>query len=157
MLDSLSIPMLLGERVSKIGGHGGPSEDEVLRWFDEGLTYRQMVQRTWDKYHLEIGISAFGNFRRRKGLEARVARDEDLIPWSVKPEHEAHAFLAYLRKEARRRQGYSLTDVEVKRVDNFLRKLAEANVVVHYDPETERGWHLVPREAQDTDIIRRPK
>lgn len=142
--------------MAKIGGAGGPSEDEVLRWFDEGLTYKQMVERTWDKYHLELGVSAFGNFRRRKGLANRIPRDTDLIPWHVKPEHEAHAFLAYLRKEARRRNGFTLTELEAKRVDNFLAKLKANNAVVHYDPETARGWHLVPRTEDDTDIIRRP-
>lgn len=131
-------------------------ESELGRWFREGRTYRWMVQEYARKYNLEVGISMFSNFRRRHGLAMRLVRDYHLIPWSVRPEHESQGFLAYLRKLARRRAGEELSEEDNKRVNNFLAKLEAEDLVVYYDPDTEEGFFLVPREPQDVDYVRQP-
>lgn len=133
-------------------------ETEVLRWFEEGRTYEWMRQEYLRKYDIEMGVSAWGNFRRRHGLERRIVHDVDLIPWEVKPEHRWGWAINMLRTEARRRAGRTLSKVMEEKLNAWLRGLEEEGTVVHYDPDTLEGWFYVPRrEGIDTDIIRVPE
>lgn len=131
---------------------------EVLRWFEEGRTYTWMRDQYLDKYHIETGISMWANFRRREGLPRRIARDDNLIPWYVEPQHRYAYPILMLRAEARRRAGWSLTEDTETAVDAWIAGLERDGVVLHYDSETEDGWHYVPpRPEIDTDLIRVPE
>lgn len=132
-------------------------EQEVIRWFEEGKTYQEMQDIYLKKYNIETVPSMWGNFRRRRGLSRRIARNDELIPWHVKPEHRWAYPVAMLRAEARRRAGFELNEATQQRLNSWLRTLDEENLVVHYDPDTEDGFFYVPREATDTDIIRQPQ
>ncbi|MFD7259307.1 hypothetical protein [Streptomyces sp. NPDC059874] len=132
-------------------------ESEVIRWFEEGRTYAWMIDEYKRKYGIETVPSMWGNFRRRRGLDRRIVRDDDLIPWFVKEEHRWAYPLAMLRAEARRRAGKELTEADTSRLTSWLEMLAENEAVVHYDEETEEGFFYVPRHEEDDDIIHRPK
>jgi hypothetical protein len=133
------------------------NETEVKRWFEQGRTYAWMVEEYRRKYNIETTISMWGNFRRRHGLERRVAWDDQLIPWVVQLEHRYDYPILMLRKEARRRAGLPLPEGADHEVDAWLRGMEENGTVLHYDPETEQGWFYVPRRADvDKDIIREP-
>ncbi|ATI18730.1 immunity repressor [Streptomyces phage Daudau] len=132
-------------------------ETEVIRWFEEGRTYEWMTEQYLEKYGIKTGASMWGNFRRRRGLDRRIVRDDDLIPWFVKEEHRWAYPLAMLRTEARRRAGKELSDTDKGRLDSWLSMLETENAVVHYDPETDDGFFYVPRQPEDDDIIHRPK
>ena len=132
-------------------------EQEVIRWFQEGRTYEWMTEQYEKKYGIKTVASMWGNFRRRRGLDRRIVRDDDLIPWFVKEEHRWAYPLAMLRAEARRRAGKELTEVDKGRLDSWLAMLKEENAVVHYDPDTEEGFFYVPRREEDDDLIHRPK
>lgn len=133
------------------------NENEVMRWFRQGRTYAWMVEEYRRKYNIETTISMWGNFRRRHGLERRVAWDDQLIPWVVKLEHRYDYPILMLRKEARRRAGLPLPEGQDKEVDAWLRGMEENGTVLHYDGDTEAGWFYVPRrEGVDEDIIREP-
>ena len=132
-------------------------EQELLRWFAEGKTYREMKELYLSKYNLDVGTSMFSNFRRRRGLDARIVRDETLIPWQVLPQHRYAYPVMNLRHEARLRAGEEITPRMQAQLDGWKRNLEADNVVVHYDPETEQGWWYVPRrDGIDTDLIREP-
>ena len=65
--------------------------------------------------------------------------------------------LANLRAEARRRDGRPISPEEEVALENFKAMLFEQDLVVHYEPETEQGWWLVPRRhGIDFDLIREP-
>lgn len=131
-------------------------EGEVKKWFAEGKSYPWMVETYMSKYGIEIGESAFGNFRRAHGLSRRNVRDDNLIPWLVKPEHR-HAWpLTMLRLLARRRAGQELSIKRNHDLDVWLKGLERDNVVVHYDPDTPEGFHYVTRLKKDDDVIRFP-
>jgi hypothetical protein len=132
-------------------------EREVIRWFEEGKTYKEMQAIYLEKYNIETVPSMWGNFRRRRGLQRRLARNDDLIPWHVRSEHRWAYPVAMLRAEARRRAGFELNDETQGRLNSWLRTLEEDGLVVHYDPDTQDGFFYVPREEHDTDIIRRPR
>lgn len=132
-------------------------EQEVKRWFAEGRTYAWMSEQYLTKYNIETVSSMWGNFRRRRGLDRRIERNDELIPWHVLPKHRWRYPVQMLRVEARRRAGFELREGELHKVESFLRFLDEHNAVVHYDPELDEGFVYVPREDTDTDIIREPK
>ncbi|MEU5945906.1 hypothetical protein ABZ793_10130 [Micromonospora sp. NPDC047465] len=134
------------------------NEQEVLRWFEEGRSYQWMVEEYRRKYGIDTVPSLWGNFRRRRGLQRRTIRDDELIPWLLKDEHRWLFPIQMLRTEARRRAGKQLRKEEKVKLDAWLRRLARENTVLHYDPDTEEGWFYVPRrEGIDTDIIRIPE
>lgn len=133
------------------------NEQEVLRWFEEGRTYEWMVEEYLRKYNIQTGITMWANFRRRRGLPRRIVRDDTLIPWEVKAEHRWSYDLQMLRMEARKRAGEKLTHAYEGRLARWLTDLEEAGAVLHYDPDTEEGFHWVSREKTDDDIIRRPR
>lgn len=133
-------------------------EQEVIRWFEEGRTYEWMVDEYRRKYNIETVPSMWGNFRRRKGLARRINRDDELIPWAVKLEHRYDYPIMMLRQEARRRAGFDLTDEQLHALDAWKRGMERDRTVLHYDPDTERGWFYVPaRPGVDTDLIREPE
>lgn len=131
-------------------------EAEVRRWFAEGRTLSWMREQYDTKYHIETSPAMWAEFRRRKGIDRRITRDLNLLPWSVRREHRWSYLVAMLRLVARQREGMELTDVAETRVYNFLRHLDENGLVVAYDPESEEGFSLVHRHENDDDIIRRP-
>ncbi|MFE9924253.1 hypothetical protein ACFYQA_22525 [Streptomyces sp. NPDC005774] len=131
-------------------------EQEVIRWFEEGRTYQWMIDEYKRKYGIDTVSSMWGNFRRRRGLDRRIVRNDDLIPWFVKEEHRWAYPLAMLRAEGRHREGKATQD-DLNRLASWKEMLEEHNVVVHYDPDTEDGFFYIPRESTDDDIIRRPE
>jgi len=133
-------------------------EAEVIRWFEEGRTYAWMCQEYERKYNIHTVPSLWGNFRRRKGLTRRLTRDDDLIPWAVKSEHRWAYPLVVLRMEARKRAGHELTPLDEQRLASWKETLAEKDLVVHYDPDTDEGFFYVPRRVGiDNDFIRQPE
>lgn len=133
------------------------NEQEVIRWFEEGCTYHWMVEEYRRKYNIETVPSMWGNFRRRRGLNRRITRDDELIPWHVKPEHRWAYPVAMLRAEARKRAGSDLSNSDEIRLKHWRKMLKEENVVVEYDPDTIEGFFYVKRQKSDDDIIRRPR
>ncbi|WMI33352.1 immunity repressor [Streptomyces phage Provolone] len=134
-------------------------EGEVVRWFEEGRTYAWMIEEYRRKYNIETVPSMWGNFRRRRGLQRRITRNDELIPWQVKPEHRWLYPIAMLRAEARRREkgDEALSELEKTRLPSWLKMLKDENAVVHYDPDTEEGFFYIPRQEGDDDLIHKPK
>lgn len=133
------------------------NEQEVIRWFEAGWTYDQMVAEYKRKYNIETVPSLWGNFRARRGLPRRLVRNDDLIPWHVKEEHRWAYPLTMLRAEGRKRAGVAVRASDLERLDNWHKRLGEDSAVVHYDPDTAEGFFLVRRrEGVDTDLIRVP-
>lgn len=137
---------------SKIQNH-----QEVERWFEEGRTYSWMIEEYRKRYNMETTIGMWGNYRKRHGLELRVERTPELVPWRVEEQHRWAYPLQMLRAEGRLRRGQALRPSEAQRLASFKRKLKEMDVVVHYDPSTEEGFFLVPRrDGVDVDMVRQP-
>ncbi len=134
------------------------NESEVLGWFKEGKTYYWMVEEYKRKYDIDTVPSMWANFRRRRGLDRRQIRDDDLLPWNMRDEHRWLFPAQMLRAEARRRAGKELRPVEKEKVARFVERLRRDGLVVHYDIDTDEGFFYVPaREGVDTDIIREPE
>ena len=131
-------------------------EQEVLRWFEEGKSYNWMCNEYLTKYNIETVNTMWSNFRSRRGLPRKIARNDDLIPWAVNLEHRQLYPLAMLRLEARRRDNFTLKSADTLRLDSWRESLRQSQTVVHYDAETEQGFFYIPREDIDTDLIHEP-
>jgi len=131
-------------------------EQEVIRWFHDGLTAPEMVEEYRRKYNVETSPSMWGNFRKRHGLAARNVRDATLIPWQVQERHRFRYPVEMLRLEAQVRAGRQLSGDDQARHTSYFARLAERGEVIEYRPETDEGFHLVPRSSDDLDVIRRP-
>ena len=134
-------------------------ELEVRGWYHQGKSYAWMVQEYQRKYDLRVSPTMFSYRRSVRGWERRRApRVDELFPWRVQEEHRWHRLLVLLRLEARsRRFGVdTMPDSDVRELAAFREQLKADDVVVRYDPQTEPGFSLVPREASDGDIVRRP-
>ncbi|HYF74616.1 MAG TPA: hypothetical protein VD864_17435 [Nocardioides sp.] len=133
-------------------------EGEVIRWFEEGRTYAWMAEEYRTKYGISTVPSMWGNFRRRKGLDRRLERNDDLIPWAVEKQHRWAYPLMMLRTEARRRAGMEVSGGMLDRLERWLERMTADQTVIHYDPATEEGFSYVPRRADlDVDLIRVPE
>jgi hypothetical protein len=132
-------------------------EGEVIRWFEEGKTYAWMIEEYKRKYGIETVPSMWGNFRRRRGLDRRIERNDDLIPWAVEKKHRWKYPLMMLRTEGRKRAGLPLAESTATRLEHWLEQMERDQTVVHYDPDTEEGFFYIPRRKTDKDLIRAPK
>ena len=133
-------------------------EFEVRTWYLKGETYAWMVQEYKRKYDLTVSPSIFSYRRSARGWERRQRTRDDLIPWAIKDEHQWHRHLVMLRLEARRRRfgTETMRDGDVRELATFRDQLKADNLVIDYDPHTEAGFLLVPRESSDIDIVRQP-
>lgn len=134
-------------------------EPEVRSWYHQGKTYAWMVQEYQRRYNLKVSPTMFSYRRSARGWERRkVRRDDELFPWAVQEQHKWHRLLVLLRMEARARKFgiEALPDNDVRELTAFREQLKADDVVLHYDPLTEPGFMLVPRQAGDTDIVRQP-
>jgi hypothetical protein len=132
-------------------------EAEVLRWFEEGRTYAWMQAEYLRKYDVDTVSSMWSNFRHRKGLDRRIERNDDLIPWAVERAHRWAYPLQMLRAEARRRAGMENPAPVQDRLNGWLANMRRDNTVVEYDPSSEDGFSYVPRGFADADLIRVPE
>lgn len=130
-------------------------EDELVQWFAVGRTLRWMCEEYERRYNLVISASQLARFRETRGVGPRTST---LIPWDVLAEHRANVALEMLQAEQRARAGHSLSAELAARLAAWRASLDENDFVVHYDPDTERGFFYVPRRPGiDTDIVRVPR
>ena len=151
-----------------------PDDDTIIEWHLSGITFQQMADQ-WNPELIARGedpvtSAAFNMKCFRLGLPARNQRHDDLVPWTpIRPEHNGDYKVNMLRRESARRAGVPRFDPthpncdekDLQRLNSWIQGLAEGNngkgVVVHYDPDTLKGWHYVNRRKSDKDIIRVPR
>ena len=134
------------------------SVDEVRRWYEEGLTYKEMAELHEEKYGVRVTPSGFSALRQRMGWESRLAGDDPLMPWEVDSSHQSSYLYLMLRREIRRRQGLPwISSTPEEKQDQWVQGLRDAGAVVDYRPDTKEGFFLTyAREGIDNDLIREP-
>ena len=143
--------MAIRERISV------ESEEEVVRWYMEGLSFRKMTEEHDRKYGRKPTVAAFQSIVRRRGLPPRSLHRNPLTPWRVSREHQKKWTHTMLRNENRRRNGLPVPEAALIELERWKMGLEKAGAVVDYRPDTEDGYFLVPRrDGVDTDLIRAP-
>lgn len=131
-------------------------EDEVLTWYSQWRSFQWMAEQYQSKYGIQTNPSIWGNvFKRLVAQRPHLPHRDELLPWEeVQDHHRFQRPALMLLTEAKRRAGIELPAESVKAVTAWAADLQQRGVVVHYSPRT--GFSEVPREATDTDIVRRP-
>lgn len=123
----------------------------------QGLTPKQVAERLLAEDNIQVTPEAITVWRRRRGIQPLTTKHSELLPWTVKKQHQDLWPAQMLRLEGRLRRGESISEKQRMWLENWKKKLSELNAVVHYDPESEKGFYNVPRrEGVDLDLIRDP-
>lgn len=136
-----------------------PDDATIRHWkLDEGISYREMVER-W--YELSAGRwlvtrQAFAMRCSRNGWTTPKGRNPH-IPWVVEERHKNHHYIQMLRY-------LWLAECEVegippqkfRNMEYFFAERLEKGTVIHYEPNSAKGFHDVPREKGDKDVVRDP-
>jgi hypothetical protein len=142
---------------SKEGVTRVPDKTKLKNYLAKGLTQAQIVE-AWEKdSNIRVSRSAIGMAIKRYELVSSRPRPNymDMIPWTVRGEHQMAWDARMLRLEARRRRGDELTDKEKRDLTHWRSRLDEADAVIVYEPDSDEGFFWVPRTKDDDDIVRR--
>jgi hypothetical protein len=136
-----------------------PGKTQLKSYLAKGLTQGQIAERWEEDSGTRVSRSAIGMAIERFGLKSAKPRPryEDLLPWTVRQEHQMAYDARMLRLEGRRREGLEISDHWLRALTAWMRLLREQKAVVTYDPDTADGFFWTPREETDDDIVRRPE
>src|SRR5690606_14091927 len=79
--------------MSKRKGVKGPREKvirderEVVRWYQEGYTYKQIEDMHEEKNGVRLSLSMINWVRSCQAARPRITHNPTLMPWPMEPEH----------------------------------------------------------------------
>lgn len=77
------------------------------------------------------------------------------VPWRLRPEHVRSEAAKAIRFRARLDAGLDVAEEDIARLRRVEQRLANVGGVLAYDPESARGWLIVPRRpGVDNGIVR---
>jgi len=126
----------------------------------QGMQPKEIAKYLAEQHHPPIHVTpaAISVWRNRRGLPRLRADHSDLIPWPILVQHRNLYPAQMLRALSNRRQGIAIPELTSDRLDTWLQRLEEDDMVVHYEPDLKEGWFYVPRRPKkDTDVIRDPR
>ena len=127
-----------------------PDKNTLARWAAESLTHQQMADRVYEQTGERVTRAAISMALQRHGLTNNYRhRWHEEIPWRVQVEHLRAYPVRMLRLLGRRRAGEPIAKDAEYRLDIWLRKVREENVVVAYDPDSDEGFVYVRRLPSD--------
>lgn len=138
-----------------------PGKTELKVYLSRGMTQQQIADTWGEVTGIKPSRSAIGLAIARYGLKSATPRPryDDLLPWRVRTEHKMHYDARMLRLEGQSRAGKKLTADSARDLASWKRQLEELDAVVHYDGDTEEGFHLVRRDPaldEPGSLIRKP-
>jgi hypothetical protein len=137
-----------------------PARDAAKEWlpaatlralFDAGIEYDQIAMLNEAVTNWQPNRSTVLLKRRAMGYDDRNTRRDDLLPWRVTVQDNAHRFWMMLAAESKRRAGEELSREDQSFVRS-LDRLVGTDKVITYSPGS--GWALANRLPSDEDIIR---
>lgn len=124
--------------------------------FSAGLTYEEIAEANERATGWKPTRSGVAKKFERLGFPPRNASHVDLIPWTVRPEHNSSRYRHMLQAESRKRAGMDLTASDRDLVSMLYDLLFGRGslLVVGYRPDL--GFYLTDRTDEDEDIVRVP-
>lgn len=110
---------------------------------DKGLTHEKIAEILTRQTGYPIKRSSVSAALSRAGEASAAKRYVEEIPWRVRQEHLTHYAARMLRLLGRRRAGINNSAETDKRLDAWLRQLAEAEAVVTYVEDTPEGFFYI--------------
>ena len=94
----------------------------------------------------------------RANMTDAVPMYNEIVPWKIQPQHRSLAIVEQFRRLAKRAKGLPMNVNDEKSLNNWLRDMVHANVVVAYHPDAPPnsasktgGFYYVMREDYDGD------
>ncbi|MFY1688191.1 hypothetical protein [Plantactinospora sp. WMMB782] len=129
---------------------------DIVRMLRAGETYESIVDWLKKNHGVSVRQHTISEFRKAQRLPARRGTHADLIPWTVRKEHQHLYVPQMLRALGQKRAGKALSEGVAGKLERWLPRV-QGDAVVHYDPDTDQGWFYVPRRPGiDKDVIRVP-
>jgi hypothetical protein len=120
------------------------------------MTHAQVAEWIHENTGEVVSRSTVSAALHRASKTNRV-RYERHLPWTVRNEHANLYNAIMLRLAARVELGEKLSEANAKRFQSWKDALIKDNAVVHYEPETRKGFfRVLRREGLDLGYIREP-
>lgn len=127
-----------------------PSKTVLKRWYDDGMSYADMARRHNAATNQSLTRQAFFMACKRLGISERQSYDHSaVLPPKLRPQHTKDYDTQMIRRWDARRQGKVYGERDDTRINGWLANLNDANCVLLYKPNTQKGWHAVPRLPSD--------
>ena len=130
-----------------------PNSDELMALSNEGLTHQEIAERISERTGIPVARSAVSVALHRAGLVEPKERYSEEIPWSLSGGDLKSYPVRMLRLLARQRRGLALGEEESKRLQSWLDRMEEEEVVVAHDPDRNPSIFYVRRRPTDDDEI----
>lgn len=129
-----------------------PQTSALKAMVTQGLTHQQIADNLSREKGFRISRSSVSAALHRAGVSPKAKKYVDEIPWEVKEEHQTHYAARMLRLLGRRRAGVANSAEADKRLDSWLKKLADAGAVVTYVRDTPEGFYYTPGEPDANGV-----
>ena len=126
-----------------------PPTEQLQRWVDEGYTHEQITDLILIHTGEKVSRSTVSVALMRANKTKPKARFQEELPWKVKTQHLARYPARMLRVLARVRRDLDVPDGERHKLNTWLAKVSQHNIVVAYDPDSEPGFFYVPAKRGD--------
>jgi hypothetical protein len=127
-----------------------PSKSVLERWYNDGMNYAEMARRHNKATNQNLTRQAFFQACKRLGISEPANFDHSaVLPPNLRPEHTKLYDTQMIRKWDARRQGKVYGHREDQKINGWLANLNDAKAVLLYKPNTQKGWHTVPRLPSD--------
>lgn len=126
-----------------------PPTDQLMRWVEAGYTHEQITDLIYTETGHRVSRSTVSVALHRAGKTTPQDRFDEELPWTVRAPHLARYPARMLRALARRRRDLPLSESEGNKLDRWVAKLSEHNIVVAYDPDSDAGFFYVPVRGDD--------
>ena len=134
-----------------------PSATELRQLAESGMTQAQIVEHVFEQTGQRVTRAAVSAALNRAGAGKEVVRYDDMIPWTVRQEHNKHYHVRMLRLAAQRKRGVQLNAENAQKLESWIRRYIDGqDAVVTYVPDSEDGFYLVRRRPGDGEFIRPP-
>lgn len=122
-----------------------PDRTELRRLVASGKTHAQIADLVYERTGHRVTRGAVSAAISRANLSSPANRYKDHLPWKVRVEHSKHYAARMLRLLGRRDGGEQLAEGDEARLNAWLDKVNEENVVVAYASGTDEGFFYVPK------------
>ena len=132
-----------------------PPDSELTSMFHMGLTNQEIAD------YFKVSRQAVSKRLVRLGLVRRPYSDRanKIIgrAWKIKntktkTSHHCKIEIKYLRWLLRRNLGDQLNDDQNGRLDRWIQRIKEQNIILCYDPNTLHGFYYRERQLEDGDL-----
>jgi len=129
-----------------------PTDTELIKMKQSGLTHAQIADKISQDTGHKIARSSVSVALARAGAAKPNKRYKEELPWVVRSTHHTEYPVRMLRSFGRRKSGEEQDPNEVKRLEAWLSKLEDSELVVAYCPDApdgQPGFVYVTAEAKD--------